>query len=101
MWDVTSRAMHFRFDAIKKDPNGTGNPFQKSPRESILDNLGATRPDIEGFDRIYASPPIKQKKTQSQLFNTPVPGMTNKFFTTKNLEGELLDLDDINDKYTT
>ena len=34
MWDVTSRAMHFRFDAIKKhpdkkDPTDIGNPFER------------------------------------------------------------------------
>lgn len=95
VWDATSRAMHFRFAEVKT--NADGRPYVRG--EEVLAELGDPRDDLDMTPTInpYITPVKKPKK--SVQFHTPAPGMTDKYYTTKNLEDELLDFKKLDEKY--
>ena len=70
MWDVASRGMHFRFEALRKE------------QQPVVDQVA------------FENSPIKVKKKVT--FATPGPNASKKL----SMEDDLLDFDRINEKYS-
>ena len=87
--------MHFRFEAIRKNP--TNGKFVME-EQGDLPEIGEAKDDMLEEDGPSLTPSRPSKKNVQ--FHTPAPGMSKNFYTTKNLENELLDFDKINEKYS-
>jgi len=87
--------MHFKFEAIRKNPTNDNFVMEEQSR---LSEIGEARDDQLEEDGSGLTP--SRQSRRNVQFHTPAPGMSKNFYTTKNLENELLDFDKINEKYS-